>query len=159
VCIRKERLLECRTESVQVGRRFVADCLAGWGFEPGSGSGIAIGDMLLVATELLANAVRACQAAVILEVVGHHNYVEISVVDSSPEPAVVVKGSPDRTSGRGLEIVEAVSSEWGQTPFDGRMKRVWCRVTIPSTPGPLAAALQLTRAERTRDLAEGRNRN
>jgi two-component sensor histidine kinase len=95
----------------------------------------AIDDVLLVATELVGNAVRHTPAS-------HHGTLDISwdvdssgvrvcVGDPSVEPPVVRNVGLDEPSGRGLRIVEAVADGWGVEHVE-RGKRVWAHVPTPA---------------------------
>jgi hypothetical protein len=132
VCHLLIRHLDCHPASVTAGRRFVSDALTTWGWrsvgpEPGPRA-----DILLVATELLSNAVKAASAPVVLSVEGHHNRVDISVADDSPEPAVRVPTGIDSPGGRGLLLVDALAEDWGQRRLDDRTKEVWAQVPVPT---------------------------
>jgi anti-sigma regulatory factor (Ser/Thr protein kinase) len=91
----------------------------------------AADEALLVASELLGNAIRHVgfgQLDVDWTITDAH--VLVSVSDDSrrePEPREAL---PHETSGRGMTIVSALSSDWGveQTPTG---KRVWA--TVPLT--------------------------
>lgn len=91
----------------------------------------AIDDVLLVASELVGNAVRHTGAS-------HHGTLDVSwdvdssgvrvcVGDPSAEPPVVRTVGLDEPSGRGLQIVEAVADGWGVEHAE-RGKRVWAHV-------------------------------
>lgn len=130
MCVKKKRNFRCRPQTAPDGRQFVAEALREWGLAGQQRSRESVHDVLLVTSELLTNAVQASFSGVDVEVIGHSDHVEIGVTDDNPGKAVLVSGPWSGESGRGLQIVAALSSEWGQTPFDGRSKRVWCRVPI-----------------------------
>ena len=93
-----------------------------------------IDDVVLVASELVGNAVRHGSA------VGHDQALDVSW-DIEAEAVVVrvLDGSPDlprqrstnenETGGRGLGIIAALASDWGVRRSD-RGKQVWARVPI-----------------------------
>jgi two-component sensor histidine kinase len=93
--------------------------------------GDAIDDVLLVASELVGNAVRHTIASQhgTLDVSWDvdSSGVRVSVGDQSTEPPVVRSVSPDEPSGRGLQIVDAVADGWG-VERAARGKRVWAHV-------------------------------
>jgi two-component sensor histidine kinase len=93
-----------------------------------------IDDVILVASELLGNAVRHTaatrQATLDVSWDVDASGVHVCVADSSDEPPVVRTASPDEPGGRGLTIVDAVSDRWG-VERDGNGKRVWAHVPTP----------------------------
>lgn len=103
--------------------------------EAGLGAGEAGGsvrdDALLITGELLANAVRACVALLAVHIEVHRTWLKVAVSDDSPDPAVRYRPTPDDTHGRGVDIVAMLSSQWGQTGWDGSAKTVWSRLDLP----------------------------
>jgi len=100
----------------------VATALRAWGRDEG------MGDVLLVASELVTNAViHAPQGAVDLTVTVADSVVRIEVVDCSrvlPEPH---RPTDEGTNGRGLLLVDAVADTWG-AELGPSGKRVWAEV-------------------------------
>ncbi|MEW2165041.1 ATP-binding protein [Streptomyces sp. NPDC007084] len=47
-----------------------------------------------------------------------------------PAPGVLRRPSPDEESGRGLLLVEGLSTHWGTTCADPYTKTVWCEVDL-----------------------------
>jgi two-component sensor histidine kinase len=92
-----------------------------------------IDEVALVASELIGNAVRHCDATERNELdvswtVGTQDVV-VSVEDPSETLPVLRQPPPDAPSGRGLTIVQALTSEWGVEPTQ-RGKRVWARIDL-----------------------------
>lgn len=102
-------------------RRFVRQVLAAQGLESDS--------LELVTSELVGNVVAHAHSEVRLTVrVGAR--IRIEVADGDAIIPAVVDAASDAESGRGLFIVEAVSSAWGvDTVADG--KRVWAELDRP----------------------------
>ena len=132
MCVKKRRDLECRPESVALGRRFVADTLAEWGVDTSATGPELVDDALLVTSELLTNGIKVCEEAITVELAGNHDHLEISVSDDSPRPASLVDRGAASESGRGMQIISTLCPEWGQTEHDGARKRVWCRLPLRS---------------------------
>ncbi|MCU4183282.1 ATP-binding protein [Acidiferrimicrobium sp. IK] len=87
-----------------------------------------IDDALLVASELVGNAVRHCTGRIGLCVERLAEEVEISVSDDSTKLPAATDAVPTSESGRGLTIVGALCSAWGVRPVAGHGKAVWGRV-------------------------------
>ncbi|MEP7021487.1 MAG: ATP-binding protein [Pseudonocardiales bacterium] len=91
----------------------------------------AIDDAVLVASELVGNAVRhtAASATGTLDVSWHVDAsgVRLSVGDPSGERPQARTAGDDEPSGRGLKIVAAMADEWG-VDHDADGKRVWAHV-------------------------------
>lgn len=113
-----------------VARRHLRDFLG----QVPDGTGL-LGNGELVIGELVANAVVHARVspgreiAVRLEMV--HGHLRIEVHDASNEkPAIRRSTGPDDVSGRGLRLVEQLSSEWGCEPRpEGIGKIVWALVS------------------------------
>lgn len=106
----------------------------------------AIDDAILVASELVGNAVRHSlrSAAGTLDVSWDVDAsgVRVCVGDLSGEPPRARVASGQATTGRGLTIVDAVSDDWG-VEYGPHSKRVWAHVPTrrrrQPTVGPAAA--------------------
>jgi anti-sigma regulatory factor (Ser/Thr protein kinase) len=91
-----------------------------------------VGDAALVLSELVGNAVRHARplpgGAMRVEWSLHPDTVEVAVTDGgSSELPVALPADEAATGGRGLTIVEALSSAWGTRRAD-RGKVVWAHV-------------------------------
>jgi serine/threonine-protein kinase RsbW len=96
-------------------------------------TGDSLDSVLLVASELVGNAVRHAQPAAsgMLEIEWDLDTacVVIQVGDHSHELPQRRQPTPDEPSGRGLAIVDALAESWGaETDRDG--KRVWARIGV-----------------------------
>lgn len=103
-------------------REVLADC-----------SGVMVDDAVLVADELVTNALRHGQAPRIcrLTLLHHPRRLRIEVDDASTrEPRI---RAPDHTGGRGLILVDRLSSRWG-TEHHNDHKTVWAELDL-DTPG------------------------
>ncbi len=94
----------------------------------------SVEDVVLVASELVGNAVRHGSvpdddAAWNVEWTVQPHAVVISVDDPSDAMPVVRHPAPDAPSGRGLAIVSALSHDWGVQRLP-QGKRVWASVRI-----------------------------
>jgi anti-sigma regulatory factor (Ser/Thr protein kinase) len=80
----------------------------------------------LLTSELVANAVQHGTGEIELRVTTRDGELHVEVADESPDEPRLLEASPDHSKGRGIMIVDAFSSSWGVTPFEGRPgKAVW----------------------------------
>jgi serine phosphatase RsbU (regulator of sigma subunit)/anti-sigma regulatory factor (Ser/Thr protein kinase) len=131
--------------AVSDARLFVRDTLISWGL-PGTDELVA--DAVLLASELVTNAIVHAGTAVQLTCRLDGPNVEISVLDR--HPARVIPDPPgaaaeiDRPRGRGLVLPAALSSSWGVT-YAPAAKVIWFRLgpgppgNGPASPGPALA--------------------
>jgi len=93
----------------------------------------AIDDATLVASELIGNAIRHASGgerdAWVVSWTVQSGELVISVEDPSHDLPVRRNPAPDAPSGRGLAIVESLSSDWGVEHTD-RGKRVWAKLPV-----------------------------
>ncbi|MFF4732331.1 ATP-binding protein [Streptomyces mirabilis] len=115
-------------------RRFVRDTISDWGLA------LFVDDMTTVAGELTANAVRhalpACGEAdtkAWLGMVRTGGAVVCAVVDPSPAPPSRQEPGQLAETGRGLLIVDALTSQWGYSEPDLSGKTVWARIAVPGS--------------------------
>jgi anti-sigma regulatory factor (Ser/Thr protein kinase) len=111
--------------SVRQGRLFARDVVRDWGLDS------LADDVQLATSELITNAVRHAGTDVVLSL-RLDTSLTVEVQDSHPELRRQEVAADDvlATSGRGLHIVAAVSSEWGvRRVRDG--KAVWFTLALP----------------------------
>lgn len=142
MCDKAELMLESRPESIRRGRQFVADTLVQWGFGADEQARARLSEIVLVASELLTNAVRVSPRTTSLRVQAHRDHVLVEVRDDSTVPATPRKAGLNDTSGRGLSIVDALSERWGTTPIERAGKVVWSKMAI-SAPAELMRRCRL----------------
>ncbi|MEV8068475.1 ATP-binding protein [Streptomyces sp. NPDC085995] len=118
-------------------RRLATQQLAdwGWGYETE-----ASGTVALLVAELTANAVRHGRVRgrdfrMSLTLHAADPALRIEVTDARPDdrpptPGTLPQSPPDEESGRGLLLVEALSTHWGVTNGDPYTKTVWCEVLL-----------------------------
>jgi anti-sigma regulatory factor (Ser/Thr protein kinase) len=87
----------------------------------------------LLTTELVSNVVRHAESAMTVRFVPVGATVRVEVDDDSDAPPVLLDPAPQAESGRGLLLVESLSSEWGWTARD-RGKTVWFVVELEGAP-------------------------
>jgi hypothetical protein len=116
--------------SAAAARRFVEDHIAGWSL-PGSAGEL----LVLVASELVTNALLHARTPLTLSLERHRDHVRIGVQDASPAPAALRRYRSDALTGRGLAVVAALSRRWGvEAAPDGKV--VWAELdTTGAAPG------------------------
>ncbi len=122
-------------DAVMHARRFTGRTLRAWGVEE------EVDMALLVVSELVTNAIAHTRGEVRLDLTLAGDRLRIAVNDASPR-APVKSASVDweATGGRGLLLVEALSTSWGSVPLSGG-KQVWSELALsPRAPLDDAAA-------------------
>jgi anti-sigma regulatory factor (Ser/Thr protein kinase) len=108
-------------ENVAAARRFVVDSLAG--------ARDGVDDCELLVSELATNAVRHGRSMFRIGVYRRDGPIRIEVSDHNDRLPVQGGAGPEAQSGRGLQIVDALSARWGVRPdFEG--KTVWFEVGV-----------------------------
>ena len=82
-----------------------------------------------VAAELLANAHQHGAPPVVIRLAGRRGGVRFEVSDASPRWPVVVSAAAGNMTGRGLALVDALSSSWGVLREPAGGKTVWCELS------------------------------
>jgi PAS domain S-box-containing protein len=142
--------------SVGAARRFIANRIAAWSFPEPAGA-----HLVLVASELVTNAVLHARTALTLTLELRDGRARVSVKDQSRARPTLRHYQPDALTGRGLGVVAALSERWGITAApDGKV--VWAEVggaaaglgapaaaQLPPPPRPTAGPPDLTAGART----------
>jgi anti-sigma regulatory factor (Ser/Thr protein kinase) len=87
-------------------------------------------DVVLAVSELVTNALVHGAGQVHLTLSATDIAVRIEVDDRSSARPRVVEAAADATGGRGMRIVEVVSSAWGLTDRSDGGKTVWCEIPV-----------------------------
>ncbi len=90
--------------SVRAARAFVGEALAG--------SDADLDVIRLLTSELATNAVLHAESAFLVRVIANPDVVRVEVINSEPELLLAMR-EPTETGGRGLPLVEELSSGWG----------------------------------------------
>lgn len=120
-------VLPGQRQSVGLGRHWVVGTAAEHGV-----TGMANQVVELLTSEILANAVLhgGEGASIGVEVAHGAGVVRISVTDAGPRGPVVLRREPAAPSGRGMAIVEAMSSRWGVDEDPEGGKTVWFELDL-----------------------------
>jgi anti-sigma regulatory factor (Ser/Thr protein kinase) len=124
--VEQRLVLPGEATSARVARRFVVDVLASW----------SLTDLRetveLLTCELVTNVVLHVRGELTLRLLRLPDKLRVEVND--PEPATPsaptnVAGEEAHTTGRGLALVDALSSAWGVEPASGG-KTIWFEVAV-----------------------------
>jgi len=115
--------LEPDGSSVAEARQFARDCLQRWHLEEQTA------DVELVVDELVTNAIRHSRGAVTLSIGRRLDRIVVQVQDPSPDRPEQEEQDILADNGRGLLLVEELTTEWGSTPTDAG-KRVWAELPV-----------------------------
>jgi hypothetical protein len=132
------RALSARPEEARTARRFVREMLTCWGLEA------LADDAEMIVDELVVNAVLhgtraglthtspgASMTVLRLCILRRAGEVMLAVVDPGNETPMPREPDWGGESGRGLQIVGALSHVWGWSPIAGHGKAVWAVLRDP----------------------------
>lgn len=95
-----------------------------------------VGSAALIVSELVGNAVDHAHTMMTLQLDLRHPDLRLSVQDGSAAPPVLRRDNSSAAQrGRGLLLVEAVSTTWGYQVDEGG-KTVWATIDVTADPGP-----------------------
>jgi serine phosphatase RsbU (regulator of sigma subunit)/anti-sigma regulatory factor (Ser/Thr protein kinase) len=120
-------------QAVASVRHHLRDLLERWNSES------ILDELELVLTEILTNALVHGQSDVDVRMRRHVGGIRLEVQDNCPQPpvpTVIVADdavNAEAESGRGLLIVDALSTEWGSSPA-GRGKTTWVEMALSPQP-------------------------
>jgi hypothetical protein len=134
--LRDTLILGALADAVPSARAHLRQLLSGWGHAEVSP------DACVVVSELVTNSVaasaelRLAAVAVLVWLGSDSHCLLLAVADASPRPPVRLSIGPDAERGRGLALVEALSSRWGWHPASttGMRKVIWAEWHLPSGP-------------------------
>ena len=138
--LRDTLILGAQADAVPAARVHMRKLLSGWGWAELSQ------DASVVVSELVTNAVaasteqRLAGAPVLVWLGSDRHCILLAVADASLRPPVRLNLGSDVEGGRGLALVEALSSRWGWYPASiaGLRKAIWAEWRLP--PGPAASS-------------------
>jgi anti-sigma regulatory factor (Ser/Thr protein kinase) len=111
--------LNSHPTSAAAARRFVDSVLVEWSWADGSHDAV-----LLCTDELVTNAIIHVASEIIVVVRREDGTLRVEVHDRSSRPPLRRVHPIDAESGRGLELIEALSERWGVDAEEGG-KAVW----------------------------------
>lgn len=114
-------------QGVRRTRRFLREWLEGWDLSPMAET------MELLTSEVVTNALVHGDSDVDVHVRRYPDRIRVEVRDTDPSPALPVflsTSDDEAEGGRGLVIVSALATAWGNSP-SGRGKTVWFEIGTP----------------------------
>jgi hypothetical protein len=135
MCWTRREAVPCDPSGPTVGRHAVTaaltDTLHSEGPEDRAVDQELVYEAGVVATELLSNAARACRSRIVLRLDVHQDSIRIEVYDDGPGVPVKRQVPADEVGGRGLRIVDSLSTSWGTIPRPAG-KYVWSEMSVVS---------------------------
>ena len=119
--------LPAELTSGRKARLFLSDRLSEWRLDS------LMDTALLLTTELVTNAVIHAGSAVSVTVRRGRGQLRVEVADTGGGALTMREPDPDATSGRGLQLMEALASAWGTSAYDAG-KLVWFE--LQASPHP-----------------------
>ncbi|WP_430378809.1 SpoIIE family protein phosphatase [Streptomyces sp. B1-3] len=107
--------------AVPDARQLVSEALQEWNLQH------LVNDMMLIADEMVANAVRHARTPLRVELRRAGERVVLEVTDSSTEEPRLIVSHPGEFGHRGIFLVNAIATRWGTRRIDGG-KVVWAEV-------------------------------
>jgi len=108
-------------KTVRDARRFLARTLEGWGCDDYDFAAS------VVLSELATNAALHARTPYRVRLRLETTHLAISVADANPQRPQLRRYALDATTGRGMNLIEALCTRWGTTPTDDG-KTVWAHV-------------------------------
>lgn len=124
-------VLEPRLDAAAIARRHVRRLLASWGLDD------LLDPVLLLTSELVTNALLHSGTTLAVRAERHGPGIRVSVEDGSAVPPVRRRHSTTASTGRGVQLLEAVADDWGWSSTE-RGKVVWFRVLSSDGWAPAA---------------------
>jgi len=121
--MRAHRHLASHPTTPRLAREFVTTTLEGWGCD-------GVGDVVrLLTSEVVTNAMRHAGSDIDVVMSATAESVRVEVHDHSPEVPRLVAAAPDAETGRGLTLVQALTTGWGVEREIDDGKAVWFEVS------------------------------
>lgn len=120
--MRQTRTFAHTPDSVPAARKFATAALAG-------GPGDALDSVALMVSELASNCIRHTDSGFEMSVAVTGDEIRVEVTDRGEGRPKVRHPAPTDPSGRGLQIVDMLATNWGVEVLAGAGKTVWFSLT------------------------------
>jgi anti-sigma regulatory factor (Ser/Thr protein kinase) len=121
--MKRMRTFPAIPQSVHAARRFATDAL---GVLPAG----ALETIELMVSELATNCIRHERTSFYVTISRGQHEIRVEVTDSGSGVPTMRSPGPNDPSGRGLQIVDMLSDEWGIEPEVPAGKTVWFSLTV-----------------------------
>ncbi|NJC72733.1 ATP-binding protein [Planosporangium thailandense] len=130
----RQRLTAAPSITGPAARAMVVAACEAWGVNAAAGLEQVANRAELVVTELVSNAIIHAKTELEVVVALREPFLHISVADGSPAPPRLLSpDAPDTIGGRGLILVETLTTKWGYLPTrDGKV--VWTMMRLGPPP-------------------------
>src|SRR4051794_35509328 len=128
--VQRQLTLPPAPDSARQARRFVAEVLL-----DARADATLLDVATLLTSELVTNGIVHAHTDLRVVVDVTDRYIRVEVADGSPSLPVRRDYDDSAITGRGMEMVELLSHEFGAEPIDGEGKRVWFRLVRGDTSG------------------------
>ncbi len=131
--LRDTLILRALADAVPSARAHLRQLLSCWGHaELSPDAGVVVSE--LVTNSVAASAALLAAVPVLVWLGSDWHCLLLAVADASPRPPVRLNLGPDAEGGRGLALVEALSSRWGWHPASttGLRKVIWAEWRLSS---------------------------
>ena len=134
MCWNAARQFPSNNRSPAAARRFCTDELSAVLVDTPE-RGALLEDVSLIVSELVTNSVNAESTFTSVALSCHRGVARLTVGDDAPGLPAVKHPTTDQGNGRGLAIIEALSTSWGVDDMpDARPgKQVWAELELPPT--------------------------
>jgi anti-sigma regulatory factor (Ser/Thr protein kinase) len=123
---RAERVLPCEPRSAALARRFVEETLHAWHWSDSDDDIVT-----LLVSELVTNALLHARSEVRVRVSRTGSRIRVAVEDQATRQPARRGHTAGSTTGRGLDLVEALAADWGVETVRGG-KAVWFELEASS---------------------------
>lgn len=137
--VKSELILAAEPRAAGWARRHACATLRGWHLDEEN-----VRTVELLVSELVTNAVITCegspgagsrdQGCIVLTLRWLPQHVMVEVADPDPRPPILANAGPECEGGRGLALVDALSSSWSYAPWPPGGKTVFCLVEFVPSP-------------------------
>jgi PAS domain S-box-containing protein len=118
-------------ESARQARRFVGEVITT------AGADAFVDTAALLTSELVTNGIVHAHTDLQLVVEATRDWVRVEVIDGNPMLPIRRDYDDEALTGRGMEMVQLLASDWGMAAMANDGKRVWFR--LGSSPGAVAS--------------------
>ncbi|MEP7020159.1 MAG: ATP-binding protein [Pseudonocardiales bacterium] len=121
--------MPCDIRSPRLARRFCA-ATVGSVLSAGPEFQTVLDDVVIVASELVTNSVKANCTELELTLSIHRDHLLLVVGDDAPGKPRLMAAGPEDVGGRGVAIMAALAQAWGVWQFPAK-KQVWAELAFP----------------------------